>query len=44
VVGRLKKNKKETAQKEKQYTKQYKNKTEHRMHRVENENTKQKET
>jgi hypothetical protein len=37
----LYKNRNERAQKEKQCIKQYKNNTEHRMHKIENKNTKQ---
>lgn len=42
VVGRFVKNRKETAEKEKQYTKQYKNNTKHRLHKIENKNINQK--
>jgi hypothetical protein len=38
VVGRLAQNRKWTAQKEKQY----KHNTKHRIHKIENQNTKQK--
>jgi hypothetical protein len=38
----LHKNRKETAQEEKQYTKQYRNNKKHRIHKIENKNTKQK--
>jgi len=41
VVGRLVQKRKETAQKEKEYIKQYTNNTEHGMHKIK-KNTKQK--
>ena len=44
VVGRLYTNRKETAQKEKQYTKQYKKIQKHRTYNTENKNTRQKQT
>jgi hypothetical protein len=38
----LYKNRNETAQKEEQCVEQYKNSTEHRIHKIENKNTKRK--
>lgn len=45
VIGiDLYKTRKETAQREKEYIKQYKNNRENRIHKIDNKNTKQKQT
>ena len=41
VVVDLYKNRKETVQNEKKYTRQYENNTKYRIHKMENKNTKQ---